>query len=81
MRIRLLFFAMYRDLAGADGIDLDVPHGATAADVVAQLRAGGNGLTRLPPRPALAVNRTYASLETVLRDGDELALLPPVAGG
>jgi molybdopterin converting factor subunit 1 len=80
MRIRTLFFATYRDLAGAESIDVDLPAGSTAADLVIRLR-GEAGLDRLPAEPALAVNEEYAPLSTPLSDGDEVALLPPVAGG
>jgi molybdopterin converting factor subunit 1 len=80
MRIRTLFFATYRDMAGTESIELDLPPGATAADLVRRLRANP-GLERLPAEPALAVNEEYAPLTTRLADGDEVALLPPVAGG
>jgi molybdopterin converting factor small subunit len=80
MRIHTLFFAVYRDLAGAESMDLDLPAGATARDLVARLRAM-KGLERLPAEPALAINEEYAPLTTRLADGDEVALLPPVAGG
>lgn len=80
MRIRTLLFAVYRDMAGTDAIDLDLPAGATAADLVGRLRAEP-GLDRLPAEPALAVNHEYVPLSTGLADGDEVALLPPVAGG
>lgn len=79
MRIRTLFFATYRELAGAETLDVDLPPGATAADLVARLRQ--SGMARLPAEPALAVNQEYAALTTSLSDGDEVALLPPVAGG
>lgn len=81
MRVHLLFFAVYRDLAGTSELELEVPAGATAAFAVERLRALGGGLARLPAAPVVAVNREYAPLATTLRDGDELALLPPVAGG
>ena len=80
MRIRTLFFATYRDLAGTDELDLELPAGATAADLVARLRTR-DSLSGLPADPALAVNQEYAALSTALADGDEVALLPPVAGG
>lgn len=80
MRIHTLFFATYRDLAGAGELELELPAGSTAADLVARLRER-NDLHRLPPDPVLAVNQTYAPLTTRLADGDEVALLPPVAGG
>lgn len=80
MRIRTLLFATYRDLAGTESLDVDLPAGATAADLVARLR-DQEGLGVIPAEPALAVNQVYAPLSTGLRDGDEVALLPPVAGG
>ncbi len=81
IHLRLLFFAAYRDLAGASELEVDVPGGSTAAQVVAALRARGGELARLPAAPVVAVNREYAVLATPLSDGDELAFLPPVAGG
>ena len=81
MTIRLLLFALYRDLAGTGELELDVPPGSTAAQAVGLLRARGGAFQRIPERPALAVNMEYAALDTVLSAGDELALLPPVAGG
>ncbi|HUG40941.1 MAG TPA: MoaD/ThiS family protein [Longimicrobiales bacterium] len=80
MRIRALFFATYRDLAGADTLEVDLPTGSTAGDLVARLRER-DGLAALPAEPALAVNEAHAPLSTGLSDGDEVALLPPVAGG
>lgn len=80
MMIHLLFFARYRELAGMESLALELPAGSTAADAVTAVRSHG-ALDRLPPRPAVAVNREYAPLATPLRDGDEVALLPPVAGG
>lgn len=80
MRIRTLFFATYRDLAGTDELTVDLPAGATARDLVSRLRTSA-GLDRLPAEPVLAVNQEYAPLSSPLADGDEVALLPPVAGG
>lgn len=81
MRVRVLLFAVYRDLAGADELPIEVPDGATVRDLVGMLRARADALSRLPVAPAVAVNRDYVGLDTLLRDGDDVALLPPVAGG
>lgn len=81
MTVRTLLFAAYRDLAGTDEVALDLPAGATARDLVARLRAQGGAWERLPSAPAVAVNLEYASLDTPLREGDEVALIPPVSGG
>jgi MoaE-MoaD fusion protein len=81
MRIQLLFFAAYRDLAGTAGLTVDAPDGSTADMVLALARREHPRLAVLPDRPVVAVNREVADLRSPLRDGDELALLPPVAGG
>lgn len=81
MIVRSLFFAQYRDFAGADEIAVELPETATVGDLVAHLRAGANGLAKLPASPVVAVNMDYAPLATALREGDEVAFIPPVAGG
>jgi molybdopterin synthase catalytic subunit len=81
MIVRSLFFAQYRDFAGADEIAVELPEQASVADLVDQLRARESGLSKLPARPVVAVNMDYAPLATALRDGDEVAFIPPVAGG
>lgn len=81
MTVRLLLFASYRDLAGTGEVDVELPVGATARALVETLRGRGGAMARLPGEPVVAVNRTYAALDHVLSHGDEVALLPPVAGG
>ena len=81
MQVRLLLFAQYRDAAGAAELDLDLPNGARALDAVTSLRARLITPDAIPARPVVALNQVYASLDDVLEQGDELALLPPVAGG
>jgi molybdopterin converting factor subunit 1 len=81
MRIRILLFAVYRDLTGVHETAVDVSDGADAFTALAELRARDNRFAALPVRPAVAINRDYADLDTQLHDGDELALIPPVAGG
>ena len=80
MQVRVLLFAQYRDAAGTDQLTFELPPGSTAADAVAHLRATAAG-PLIPEKPVVALNMTYASLADVLNEGDELALLPPVAGG
>lgn len=80
MRVRLLLFAMYAEALGAHELPLDLPAGATAADALAAVRRR-TGAERLPPKPMIAVNQRYAKPETALKEGDEVALIPPVAGG
>jgi molybdopterin synthase sulfur carrier subunit len=81
MRIRALFFATYRDMAGADELSVDLPAGSSIADLVGHLRGRGGAWSALPDRPAVALNLTYARLAAGLSDGDEVAFIPPVSGG
>ena len=81
MEVRALFFASYRDLVGTEQLAVNLPTSATVADLVERLRAPGEPGSRLPERPAVAVNRRYAKPATPLADGDEVAFIPPVAGG
>jgi MoaE-MoaD fusion protein len=80
MQVRVLLFAQYRDAAGAGELVFDLPPGSTALDAVTQLRTA-HPSPAIPEKPVVALNMNYASLTDVLREGDELALLPPVAGG
>jgi len=79
--VQALFFAAYRDLLGTSSLDVDLPEGATVADLVRELRSRGAPYDALPHEPAVAVNRAYALHSEQLAPGDEVAFIPPVAGG
>ena len=81
MKIRLLFFAVLRDIAGRDENVIDVPDGTRAGDVWQRLRDQHPELRDYVQPPMIAVNESYVGVEEPLRDGDELAFIPPVAGG
>ena len=81
MSVQALFFAAYRDLLGTKALTVDLPDGSTVADLVAALRGRGAPFNALPTEPAVAVNRVYALATERLRTGDEVAFIPPVAGG
>ena len=82
MRISVRLFAILRERAGQDRIALELDPGATVDDALAAL-AREPGLAEPLDRMgvAMAVNRDYASGDTELHAGDELALIPPVSGG
>ncbi len=81
MIIRTLFFASYRELLGTGQLSLELAEAATVDDLLEEVRRRGAGAAQLPADPVVAVNREFASMDTVLTDGDEVALVPPVAGG
>jgi molybdopterin converting factor subunit 1 len=74
-------FARARDLAGADTLTVELPAGATVGDLRKRLAEGRPALAGLLARSALAVDSEFAGDEVVLREGAEIALLPPVSGG
>jgi molybdopterin converting factor small subunit len=80
MTVKALLFASYADALGSQSVDLALRPGATIADAVAALRSLPGG-TALPASPLVAVNLAYADVTRVLEPGDEVALIPPVAGG
>lgn len=81
MQIDVLFFASYRELAGADHRSVTLPDGASAGDLVRELRALGDGLAALPEGAAVVVNQRVVRSDHSIAPTDEVALLPPVAGG
>ena len=81
MKVRLLLFAVFRDIVGTDRRELALPEGATALDVWADLRSAHRELAGMDRPPMTAINMTYSDPSTRLADGDELAFIPPVAGG
>lgn len=77
----MLYFAVLRDIIGTSAADVTLPDGTRARDVWQQMRDAHSELREYEQPPMTAVNESYASPDTVLRDGDELAFIPPVAGG
>lgn len=81
MNVRLLYFAVLRDITGKSEADMSLRDGARAGEVWQSLREQYVQLADYRKPPMIAVNEIYATAETILRDGDELAFIPPVAGG
>lgn len=78
MQIRLMFFARLKSEFGLAQLDFEVPTGATVREVARRVEAErGISLKGC----MVAVNESYATPEQVVKDGDEVAFLPPVAGG
>jgi len=79
--VTVLFFARYAELAGCESAAVAVPSPATVGDVVRRVRETLPGAQALPERPLTAVNLRQVKLNAPVQDGDEVAFLPPVAGG
>ena len=81
MTIHVRLFALLRDRAGAGEIAIEAPAGTTVGAAVERLAEQVPALRDAVPRVMYAVNQAYAKADVELRDGDELALIPPVSGG
>jgi len=81
IRVRCRLFARYAEVVGVDDVELEVPAPATVASAVAVLRRQLAQGHLLPEHPLVARNEAHALPGDTLHDGDELALLPPLAGG
>jgi len=79
--ITLRHFAIIRETVGAETETRTVPEGTTAADVAAALSAEYPRIARLLRTSPVMVNAAYAELDKPLEEGDEIAFIPPVAGG
>lgn len=79
MGVHVRLFAAFREIVGAAEINFPAEQARTVGELWGRL------LVRYPDlnshAPSAAVNRTYAPLNHALRDGDEVAFLPPVSGG
>ncbi|HYO62123.1 MAG TPA: molybdopterin converting factor subunit 1 [Pyrinomonadaceae bacterium] len=82
VRLRVLFFGAAREAAGSDELTLEVAAPATAADAFEEVLTRLPALRRFGRSLLVAVNQEYArSRDVEVKDGDELALFPPVSGG
>lgn len=81
MRIQVLYFAVFRERLGRADEALELAAGATVADAIAALEARHPVVAALRGHYRVAVNQDMADGARVLAAGDELVLIPPVAGG
>jgi sulfur-carrier protein len=81
--VRILYFARIRDAVGIDKEDTELPKGVTTVSgLLDWIRQRGGTWAEQLDRPfKVAVNQELAGVETPLRDGDEVAVFPPVTGG
>lgn len=79
MRVKALLFGHYRDVA--DCIDVELPEGATTADLAGLLESREPRLRGLAEHCRVAVNQDYVGRVSPLQSGDEVAYIPPMSGG
>jgi molybdopterin converting factor small subunit len=78
--VRVLLFASYAERLGLDSVEMEIRSPATIAEVLDRVRRLPGG-AELPARPLCARNLAHVSLDEPVAGGDEIAILPPLAGG
>ena len=81
MKIRVRLFAVARQVAGRDSVELDLPEGATIAQLRGQLGTQVPPLSGIVPQMMFAVDMQYANDATRIPPDAEVACIPPVSGG
>ena len=81
MKVQVRLFAALREVTGMAQVVQELPAGAGVQDLMDALAKQYPALRPQLGAVRAAINRRYASLQAELRDGDEIALVPPVGGG
>lgn len=81
MQITMKLFALMREKAGTDTISLEVPVGAALTQAMATLVSHYPMLAPYIANVRCALHMDFVDPETILTEGDELVLIPPVSGG
>ena len=81
MKVRVRLFAMAKQVAGRDSVELDLPEGATIAQLREQLGARVPQLSGIVAQMMFAVDVQYANDQTRIPPGADVACIPPVSGG
>jgi len=81
MKVKVLFFANARDLAGTGEVEMELAEGADTQGLRSALVEQFEDLQDIAESITLAVNQEYTYDTVPLKDGDEVALIPPISGG
>ena len=81
MKITVLFFGVLKDLMGRSAEGIELPDGAEVRELLLYYAREVPRLEAMMSSLAIAVNQEYSGTERLLREGDEVGLLPPVSGG
>ena len=79
MKMKVRFFASYREIAGTNQVELQVKEGEIVSDLLKRVRHDFPGLPAEGFR--VAINAEFVEFSHVIKTGDEVALIPPVSGG
>lgn len=81
MKVKVRFFAAYREILGQRETEVELPKGARVSLLLANLIKEWPALSEVAAMSRFVVNQEFVSPDTLLEEGDEVAFIPPVAGG
>lgn len=81
MNVRVLYFAILRERLGLNEEGYELEEGARVSDLLALLERRHGDVSEGVSSVRVAVNNEYVDSSRVLRDEDEVAIIPPVSGG
>ena len=81
LKVNILLFALYRERVGTDRLSIELGDGAMLSSAIDEVRKLVPNLAPDSAPIVAAINTEYAAIDTILHDGDEIALIPPVSGG
>jgi molybdopterin converting factor small subunit len=81
VKVRIQFFSRLRDLTGKAEIDLEVPEGTTAADLLEKIYSNTPALRDWDKSILVAAGLEFVGRDYVVNPGDEISIMPPVQGG
>lgn len=80
MKLTILAFSVVKEIFHGNSIQIELPQGATTADLKALLNSQYPALLQLATY-LIAVNNEYSTEQKIIQEGDEIAIIPPVSGG
>lgn len=81
MRVRVLCFAILRDIIGEKEVEIELKEGASVADLIFKLAGLYPQIRKIEQSLMISVNQEYTSRDMILEELDEVAFIPPVSGG
>ena len=83
MKVKVLFFAGLKDIAGTDSLQMEINDGSKLAHLLDLIVGKVPALNEVigKRKVFISVNQEMADKEDILKDGDEVGLLPPFSGG
>lgn len=81
LTITVKLFAAYQEVYGTPELSLELPQGITVGEVGDRIRAPYPVLHSLAPVTRYGINLNFVEAETIVQEGDEVVLIPPVSGG